>query len=41
MGDFVDRFLTDFDRKVIRDSQTRKRKFEKELIYPIIDFDEL
>jgi len=29
-------FMRDFERKVILDSQTRKRKFEKALTYPII-----
>lgn len=33
---FLKAFLADFERKVILDSQTRKRKFEKAETYPII-----
>ena len=33
---FLKDFLADFERKVILDSQTRKRKFEKAETYPII-----
>ena len=36
MGDFIKAFMTDFERKVILDSQTRKRQFEKAKTYPII-----
>lgn len=34
--EFLKGFLADFERKVILDSQTRKRKFEKAETYPII-----
>ena len=33
---FVEVFLADFDRAIILDSQTRTRKFEKVVVYPVI-----
>lgn len=33
---FVNAFIADFDKKVILDSQTRTRKFQNAVVYPII-----